>query len=64
MVNIMTNSLPCAEPRVRLIPGASPLAAAFVVLAAVDVQTQGTGVSTHSVDKYGGQGSRAWSPPD
>jgi hypothetical protein len=64
MTNIMSNSLPCAGPRVRLLPGASPLAAAFVVLAAVDVQTQGTGVSTHSVDKYGGQGSRAWSPPD
>ena len=64
MINTKSIPMPCAEPRVRLLPGASPLAAAFVVMAAVDVQTQGTGVSTHSVGKYGGQGSRAWSPPD
>jgi hypothetical protein len=64
MINTMSIPTPCAGPRVRLIPGASPLAAAFVVLAPVDVQTQGTGVSTHVGAKYGGQGSRAWSPPD
>jgi hypothetical protein len=62
MVNNMI-PMPCAEPRMRPIQGL-PLAAAFVVhTAAVDVPVQGTGLSTGAV-KYGGQGSRAWSPPD
>lgn len=65
MINTMEFLKPCEPMRVRLIPGADPLASALVVrTVAVDVQAQGTGVSTHSGVKYGGQGSRAWSPPD
>jgi len=65
MINTM--SMPCAEPtRARLLPGASPLTSAFVVLTVADVQNvQGTGLPTHfGGSKYGGQGSGAWSPPD
>ena len=65
MSNIKTIPMPYAEPsRVRVIPGTFPLAAAFVLLAAGDVQVQGTGLPTHFGSKYGGQGSRASSPPD
>jgi hypothetical protein len=66
MINTMKHSMPCEPSRVRLIPGADPLAAAFVVrTVSVDVQVQGTGLPTLSGGvKYGGQGSRAWSPPD
>jgi hypothetical protein len=64
MINAMSIPMPCAEPRLRPIQGTTPLAAAFVVLAAVGAQVQGTGLSTHFGSKYDGQGSRAWSPPD
>jgi hypothetical protein len=64
MMKTMTIPMPCIEPsRVRVVPGTAPIAPAFALLAAGDVQVPGTGLPTRG-SKYGGQGSRAWSPPD
>jgi hypothetical protein len=63
MINTVSIPMPCAPS--RLLPGASPFAAALDVrTVAVDVQVQGTGLPTHVDSKYGSLGSEAWSPPD
>jgi hypothetical protein len=47
----------------QITQGASPrLRVATVSLVPADALVMGTSVSTFA--KYGGQGSRAWSPPD